>query len=70
MYFRCRNIKLSQKEEIELKQIYKGLLLIKIGLSNFLRLILYTRKSALEIRLMAPQTIISILKLKLYVGNK
>ena len=44
---------------------------MKLGLSkNFPRLALYVRKSALGIGLMQPSTIIAILKLKSYIGNK
>ena len=37
---------------------------------KFLRTALYTTKSALRIGLMKSSTVVDILKLKLYVGNK
>ena len=43
----------------------------KLGLhKNFLRIILYKRKSTLGVGLIQPSTIIAILKLKSYIGNK
>ena len=47
------------------------MLLQKIGLSiKFLRKIVYTRKTALGIGLIAPRTIVDTLALKLYLGHK
>ena len=41
-----------------------------MGLSeNFPRLMLYSRKTALGVELMSPNTIISVLALKLYLGH-
>ena len=71
VYFGCRIIELTNRQEQELKRIYEELLLIKLGLSrNFPRDVLYSRKSALGVRIMMPSTIINMLKAKLYIGNK
>ena len=70
-YFGCKIVILLIKEDSELRQIYEALILLKLGFSkNFSRTALCTRRSALKIGLMTPQTIIEILKLKLYIGNK
>ena len=54
-YFGCGIVKLTIKEEIELKRIYEGLLLNKLGFSkNFSRVVLYAQKSAFEIKLIKP----------------
>ena len=71
VFFGCRVIELHPKEERELQRIYEEPILVKLGLSKkYLRAVLYTRKSALGISFMKPSTIIAILKLKQYVGNK
>ena len=70
VFFGCGVIELNPKEEVELKRIYEEPMLIKLGLSRkFPRVVLYMRKSALGIGLMAPSTIIAILKLKQYIGH-
>ena len=71
IFFGCRVIELNLREEEELKRIYEELILIKLGLGRkFPRIVLYKRTSALGIGLMKPSTIIAILKLKSYIGNK
>ena len=71
VFFGYRVIELHRKEENELKRIYKESILIKIGFSwKFLQTVMCTRKSTLKIDLMIPNTIIKMLKLKLYIGNK
>ena len=71
VYFGCGIIELNDKQERELKRIYKEPILNKLGFSKkFPRNVLYARKSALGIGLMEPNTIIAMLKLKLYVGSK
>ena len=71
VFFGCGVIELNQKQEKELKRLYEAPMLMKLGLSkNFPRLALYVRKSVLGIGLMQPSTIIAILKLKSYIGNK
>ena len=71
VFFGCGVIELNPREEKELKRIYEEPMLVKLGLSKkFLRIVLYTRKSALEVGLIQPSTIIAILKLKSYIGNK
>ena len=70
VYFRCRIIKLTVAQEIELKRIYEILLLMKLGLGQkFSQKVLYSRKSTLEVGIITPKTIIDILKAKLYIGN-
>jgi len=71
VYFGCGVMYLMPKQEEILKKIYKPVLLQKIGLSiKFPRKIVYARKSALGIGLIAPSTIIDTLVLKLYLGYK
>jgi len=71
IYFGCGIFELTDNQEKELKKIYEEPLLIKLGFSrNFPRRVLYSRKSALGIGIMKPSTIINILKVKLYLGNK
>ena len=71
IYFGCRILELIIDQENELKRLYKEPLLVKLGLSrNFLRKVLYSRKSALGISIMTPSTIMNILRAKLYLGNK
>jgi len=70
VFFGCGIILLNKKQEEELKTIYEQPLLHKIGFSwKFPRNVLYSRKTALDIGLIEPSTIIDILKLKLYIGN-
>ena len=71
VYFGCGIVKLSPKEEQELRRLYEAPMLMKLGFSrNFPRHTLYSRRSALGIGLMKPNTIIDMMKLKLYLGNK
>ena len=70
VFFGCGVINLNEKQELELRKLYEEPMLIKLGFSrNFPRKVLYMRKSALGIGLMAPKTIIDTMKLKLYIGN-
>ena len=69
--FRYSVVELHLKEEEELKRIYEEPFLQKLGLSKkFPRAVMYTRKSTLGLGIMAPSTIIALLKLKLFIGNK
>ena len=62
---------ITRKQENEFRSIYKTVILKKLGLSmKFPRYILYARKSALEIGILKPSTIIDTLSLKLYLGHK
>ena len=71
MYFGSRVMPLIEKQEITLKQIYEPVILRKMNLSEkFPRSVLYSRKTALGIELMAPKTIIGVLLLKIYLGNQ
>jgi len=52
-------------------RIYELTILQKLRLSKkFPRRILYIKKSALDIRIMKPLTIVDTLALKLYIGYK
>jgi len=71
VFFGCGVIELHIREEKELRRICEEPLLVKLGLSKkFPWAALYTRKSALGVGLMKPSTIIAMLKMKQYVGNK
>ena len=71
VYFGCEIVHLTEQQEQELKRIYEPVLLKKLGLSeNFPRSVLYSRKTALGVGLLAPRTIIDALALKLYLGHK
>jgi len=70
VYFRCGIIEFNAAQETELKRLYEEPLLVKLGLSRkFPRVVLYSRKSALGVGIMMPNTILAILKAKLYIGN-
>ena len=70
VYFGCSIIKFNEAQETELKRLYKEPLLVKLGLSRkFPRVVLYSRKSVLGVGIMTPNTILVILKAKLYIGN-
>jgi len=64
-------LSLTEKQEQELKRIYEPILLRKMKLSEkFPRNVLYSRKTALGVGLLAPRTIVDILSLKLYIGHQ
>ena len=70
VYYGCGIFSISKKQEDILMKIYEPVILQKLGLSiKFPRNVLYARKSALEVGLIAPSTIIDTLALKLYVGH-
>ena len=71
IYFGSGVMSLTEQQEKVLKQIYEPVLLRKMKLSEkFPRSVLYSRKTALGIGLLAPRTIIDVLSLKLYIGNQ
>ena len=71
VYFRCGIYQLDNKQEQILKNIYENLFLWKLQLSEkMLREVLYARKKALGVGIVAPSTVIDTLTLKLYIGNK
>ena len=71
VYFGCGVININQRQEEDLKKIYEPVILRKLGLSkNFPRSVLYSRKTALGVGLMAPKTIMDGLALKLYLGHQ
>jgi len=62
---------LNDRQEKILKNIYEAVILNKMGLSvKFPRKVLYARKTALGVGLMAPRTIMSVLALKLYLSHQ
>ena len=68
VYFGCSIVHLSEQQECVLKKIYEPVILRKLGLSeNFPRSVLYSRKTALGVGLLAPTTIIDVLAMKLYL---
>lgn len=71
VYFGCGVIELNKQQENELRRLYEEPMLVKLGLSKkYPRTALYSRKSALGVGLMMPSTLIAVLKLKAYIGNK
>ena len=71
VYFRCRIMKITDKQEEHLMKIYKLIILKKLGFSiKFPCNVLYTRKSALGIGIIKPSTAIEILAPKQYIGHK
>ena len=70
VYFGCSIIHLTEQQELELKKIYKPVILRKLGLSeNFPRYILYSRKTALGVGLLSLSMIIDTLAIKLYLRH-
>ena len=71
VYFGCGVISITSQQERILKKIYEPIILKKLGLSeNFPRAVLYSRKTALGVGLIAPRTIIDELSMKLYLGHR
>ena len=71
VYFGCGVISIMFQLERILKKIYEPIILKKLGLSeNFPRAVLYSRKTALGVGLIAPRTIINELSMKLYLGYR
>ena len=70
VYFGSGVLTISEQQEEALKRIYEPILLKKMKLSEkFLRSVLYSRKTALGVGLLAPKTIVDTLSLKLYLGH-
>jgi len=71
VYFGYGVLSITHQQEGELKKIYESVVLRKLGLSeNFSRVVLYSRKTALRVGLIAPRTIIDTLAMKLYLGHQ
>jgi len=71
VYFGSGIFTISEQQEDALKRVYEPILLKKMRLSEkFPRSVLYSRKTAMGIGLLAPRTIVDILALKLYVGHQ
>ena len=65
VFFRCGLVSLSEMEEDEMKRTCENPTLKKLGLSAKLpREVIYMRKTALGLKLMEPNTVLSILMLK------
>ena len=63
-------MKITNNQDKELRKLYETTLAKKLRLgSNFSRAAMCSRKSAVEIGLVKPKTVIAILACKLYVGN-
>ena len=70
VFFGCRITSFIPNQEIELTKIYEQLIIDKLCLgAKFPRKVLYIHKKALGISLMKPNTVLSILALKLYFGH-
>ena len=70
-YFGSGVITIPEQQEEALKRLYEPILLRKMKLSEkFPRSVLYSRKTALGVGLLAPRTIVDILSLKLYIGHQ
>jgi len=71
IFFGCTIVELIEKQIKELKKIYETLIIKKFRLNkNFLKSLLYARKSFLGLGLITRQTAIDMLALKAYFGNK
>ena len=71
VFYGCGIVKFTEEEIRVLKDIYEKPMVQKLSLGvNFPRKLLYVRKDALGVGLMEPQTVIDLLAIKLYVGNK
>ena len=71
VFFGTGIMHLILKQNKELKVICEEAICTKLGLrSKFPRAILYSNKSSIGIELIAPETSIAMLTIKLYIGNK
>ena len=71
IYFKSEIIDLSNKQDKEVKRIYKTLILKKLILSKkFPRRVLHMRRFTLGIGYIRPKTVINLLKIKLYIKSK
>ena len=69
--YSCRITKMNQREEEELRRIYKAPMLIKLGFSiNFPREIMCMSKEMLGLGLFKPSAMIAIQALRMCFGNK
>ena len=71
VFFSCAVVHLTNKQIVELKRIYEVPLLRKLQLSTrFPKELLYIQKLRLRVGLLAPETVLVILKLKVHIGYK
>jgi len=71
VYFGVGIISLNEKQEKEIKCIYKELILRKLGLSiKYLKELLYERRGTLGVGFLSSNTALTITSLKLYIGNQ
>jgi len=69
IFFWCGVVQLNPDEEMELIKIYEGPIVEKFGLGEkFLCKVLYFHKNFLGMGFMRPNTILTILSMKLYFG--
>ena len=70
VFFRCEVVKISEKQEKDLKKMYEIPLLTKLKLGEkFPRKVLYVRRIAMRVGLIQPCIAIVIVTLQLYFGN-
>ena len=71
VFFDCAVVHLTKKQIAELKRTYEVPLLRKLQLSTrFPKELLYARKSWLGVGLLALETVLAMLKLKVCIGYK
>ena len=71
VFFSCAVVHLAKKQIAELKRTYEAPLLRKLQLSTrFPKELLYVWKLWLGVGLLAPKTVLAILKLKVYIEYK
>ena len=70
IFFECRIVNLNEKQEKELQRIHEEMISIKLRLGQkFPRHVLYTRRNAIGIGLIKPNTTITMLTIKLFIRN-
>ena len=70
VYFACRIVQLTSKQEKELQKIYEEPLLLKLQLGrNFPRAAFHSRAKALGVGLMKPTTILAAMAARLHIAN-
>ena len=69
IYFGYRVVQLIKKQEDELRSIYKGPLIKKLGLSvKYLKYVIYTRILVEGLGILQPKIILAIIALKHYLA--
>ena len=71
IFFGIGMIKINKRQIKEIKRIYERPILTKLQLSKtFLKVLLYSRKAFLGVKLIVPEIVITIAILKLYLGYR